>query len=197
MAVDLAALVLPHVDSPALCERMRDLYSRLDAEIASHAPVCVNRGDCCRFDTYGHLLFVTPVELAYFVTGVRRNGAAAAGNGGGTPDESRQTAQRSIVPDASQASGADARSAHRTLPLTTDTGRACPYQIGGRCTARECRPIGCRIFYCDPGAQAWQSDIFEKYLAELKQIGADLGIEYRFVEWVGALEAVLPKDVDS
>ncbi|MCK6482855.1 MAG: hypothetical protein HUU22_05095 [Phycisphaerae bacterium] len=196
MALDLAALVLAHVDSPALCDRMRDLYARLDAEIASHAPVCTNRGECCHFDTYGHLLFVTPVELAYFVTGVRRNGRGAVGNGGGPPDETTQPAERCDPADVAHASTADARTAQRTLPLMAGTERICPYQIGGRCTARDHRPIGCRIFYCDPSAQAWQSDVFEKYLAELKQIGAELGVEYRFVEWVSALEAVLPPGVD-
>lgn len=43
------------------------LYAGLDARIGARRPVCVNRGDCCRFGSFGHRLFVTPVELAYFL----------------------------------------------------------------------------------------------------------------------------------
>ncbi len=39
----------------------------LDQSVASHTPVCTNRGACCKFESYGHDLFVTSVELAYFV----------------------------------------------------------------------------------------------------------------------------------
>lgn len=46
------------------------LYERLDAVIAAKNPVCTNRGDCCKFDTFGHNLFVTSVELAHFLGGV-------------------------------------------------------------------------------------------------------------------------------
>lgn len=48
---------------------MTELYARLDAGIAARRPVCVNRGECCRFDTFGHKLFVTPAELAFFLAG--------------------------------------------------------------------------------------------------------------------------------
>ncbi len=46
---------------------MANLYHRLDERVASHAPVCINRGLCCKFDSYGHSLFVTSAELAYFI----------------------------------------------------------------------------------------------------------------------------------
>jgi len=36
----------------------------LDARIAARRPLCTNRGDCCKFDAYGHALFVSAVELA-------------------------------------------------------------------------------------------------------------------------------------
>ena len=34
----------------------------------------------------------------------------------------------------------------------------CPYQVGGRCEARERRPTGCRVYFCDP---AWQEKMTE------------------------------------
>lgn len=125
--------------------RMAEFYSRVDEQIARRGPVCVNRGACCKFGSYGHRLFVTEVELAYF--GMGQAGAIRA------PD------------------GAD----------------ACPYQVTGLCTARTHRPLGCRIFFCDPAAQHWQSDEYERGLLELKQIGEEFGIEYRYQEWLAAL----------
>lgn len=43
------------------------LYAALDARIAARHPCCTNKGLCCNFTTFGHKLFVTPVELAYFI----------------------------------------------------------------------------------------------------------------------------------
>jgi hypothetical protein len=52
---------------PAFCAAMDALYVELDAEIAQRRPVCLNRGVCCDFERYGHRLYVTAVELAYFI----------------------------------------------------------------------------------------------------------------------------------
>jgi len=67
---------------------------------------------------------------------------------------------------------------------------ACPYQVDGFCSARSHRPLGCRIFFCDPAAQHWQSEEYERGLLELKQIGEEFGIEYRYQEWLAALDRV-------
>src|SRR5260370_41522088 len=40
----------------------------------------------------------------------------------------------------------------------------CPFQQGNLCTAREPRPLGCRIYYCDPAYQETANQITEKYL---------------------------------
>src|SRR5689334_7739520 len=48
-------------------QRVRELYERLDTEITGRKPLCINRGDCCKFDSYGHRLYVTAVELEYFL----------------------------------------------------------------------------------------------------------------------------------
>lgn len=64
---------------------------------------------------------------------------------------------------------------------------ACPYQVAGQCTAREHRPLGCRVFFCDPAAKAWQPDVYEQGLAELKRIGAEFQIPYQYGEWLGML----------
>ena len=44
----------------------------------------------------------------------------------------------------------------------------CPYQVERLCTARERRPLGCRIYFCDPGFQERQSELSEEYIGRLK-----------------------------
>src|SRR5437660_5629326 len=40
----------------------------------------------------------------------------------------------------------------------------CPFQKGNLCTAREPRPLGCRIYYCDPNYQETGNRITEAAL---------------------------------
>ncbi|MBS0261752.1 MAG: hypothetical protein JSS02_07325 [Planctomycetes bacterium] len=57
----------------------------------------------------------------------------------------------------------------------------CPFQIGGLCTARERRPLGCRVFFCDPHYAGKGEALTEHYLGQLKQLHAatDTPWEYR------------------
>jgi len=43
---------------------LREVYRDADAAVRSSAAVCRACGKCCRFDEAGHLLYVTPGELA-------------------------------------------------------------------------------------------------------------------------------------
>ncbi len=46
----------------------------------------------------------------------------------------------------------------------------CPYHLQGACTAREGRPLGCRVYFCDPDlTQAFEQE-HELLLAELREI---------------------------
>lgn len=47
---------------------------------------------------------------------------------------------------------------------------SCPFQIEGLCTARAERPLGCRVYYCDPKFQEEQYEITEWALKELKKL---------------------------
>src|ERR1700730_5200937 len=42
------------------------------------------------------------------------------------------------------------------------TAAFCPFQQGNLCTAREPRPLGCRIYYCDPAYQETGALLSEK-----------------------------------
>jgi Fe-S-cluster containining protein len=62
-------------------DAVRDLYADVQKEIDRRRPVCVISGRCCRFEEYGHRLFVTTAELAAFVRGLREGEPAASGRG--------------------------------------------------------------------------------------------------------------------
>jgi hypothetical protein len=57
---------------------VEDLYARLGSEIDERKPKCDASGQCCRFEEYGHRLFVTTIELAAFVASVDRKRATQA-----------------------------------------------------------------------------------------------------------------------
>ena len=62
-------------------------------------------------------------------------------------------------------------------PVSAD---GCPFQQGSLCTAREPRPLGCRIYYCDPNYQETGNAITEKYLLRLKHLAEENAIPYRY-----------------
>jgi Fe-S-cluster containining protein len=46
---------------------VHEVYGRVTAEIDRRRPVCVVSGRCCRFEEYGHRLYLTTMELATFL----------------------------------------------------------------------------------------------------------------------------------
>ena len=56
----------------------------------------------------------------------------------------------------------------------------CPFQKGNLCTAREPRPLGCRVYYCDPAYQETGARISEEYLRRLKRLADEHGEEWRY-----------------
>jgi Fe-S-cluster containining protein len=77
-----AAAVRLAAGSPFL-ERVDAVYQQFESERASRKPHCAQSGDCCRFEAYGHRLFVTVMEAAHF----RRDaaGGVADWDGSGCP----------------------------------------------------------------------------------------------------------------
>ena len=63
-------------------DAVEGVYRDLAAKIDQRRPVCVVSGRCCKFEEYGHRLYVTTLELAAFVhgfeTGVRNETLTAA-----------------------------------------------------------------------------------------------------------------------
>jgi Fe-S-cluster containining protein len=120
-------------------EDLQRVYAELDAEVASLSPACQLSGRCCRFEEYGHTLFVSSPEFALLL--------------------------------------ADAPSPSRPL----DDGATCPWQDeSGRCSAREARPMGCRVYFCDPSYQPAAPEIAERGIARLKQLVDELGLPWDY-----------------
>src|SRR5688500_7991460 len=62
------------------------VYAQLQEQIDARRPKCDASGRCCRFDEFGHRLYVTTIELAAFVAGLgslERSGEACPFQVGG------------------------------------------------------------------------------------------------------------------
>jgi Fe-S-cluster containining protein len=133
---------------PAVAEAVRAIYAAADREVAEAGPRCEASGRCCRFTEWGHVLFLSHLELAVLL-----DGAPAY-----------------------------------TKPVGPD---GCPFQVQRLCTAREQRPLGCRVYFCDPAYQERAGEITEKYLGQLKELARahDLGWQYAPLHvWLNAYE---------
>src|SRR3954469_13037778 len=56
----------------------------------------------------------------------------------------------------------------------------CPFQKDNLCTAREPRPLGCRVYYCDPNYQETGQQISEEFVRRLKRLADELGVDWAY-----------------
>ncbi|QOV88661.1 hypothetical protein [Humisphaera borealis] len=61
-----AEQVLAAAGRPEVLAAVGEIYTRVQAEIDARQPVCQISGRCCRFESFGHRLFVTTAEMAAF-----------------------------------------------------------------------------------------------------------------------------------
>jgi Fe-S-cluster containining protein len=157
-----------HVNAAAARSDVRDavarVYGDLQTEIDVRRPVCSASGKCCRFDEYGHRLYVSTIELAAFVAGL----PVAVGQ---SPAEGRSL---------------PVLATGQSRPSTA----SCPFQVDNLCSVHAIRPFGCRMFFCDATATQWQNERYEQFHAELKRLHEVLDVPYFYVEWRQALMAL-------
>ena len=72
MDAEFRELVLNAANREEVREAVGRVYADLQKEVESRRPVCVASGRCCRFEEFGHRLFVTTIELAAFLHGARQ-----------------------------------------------------------------------------------------------------------------------------
>ena len=68
----------------------------------------------------------------------------------------------------------------------------CPFQVDGLCTARNSRPLGCRIYFCDPGYQKKQNAITEMAVASLKALADEFDAGWNYAPLHVLLNAAEP-----
>ena len=62
-----------------------------------------------------------------------------------------------------------------------DQGATCPWQDSrGHCTAREARPLGCRVYYCDPSYQEDAHHLSERFIDRLKGLSKTHGVPWNY-----------------
>ena len=66
-------------------------------------------------------------------------------------------------------------------PYSKPVGRdGCPFQVSNLCTARRERPLGCRIYFCDPTYQETGNRITEEAVAKLKHLADEFDAGWRY-----------------
>jgi len=56
----------------------------------------------------------------------------------------------------------------------------CPFQVQGLCTARDRRPLGCRVYYCDPNYAGVGEGLSERYIARLKKLHVESAAAWEY-----------------
>lgn len=160
------------IDAAIISTAVAGVLAAVDGDVGVRRPVCRASGKCCKFEAYGHRLYVTGVEMVHFKRVMQGRATPVQAGGDATPN----------------------------VPLTqffargTEDQKGCPYQVEGLCTAREARPLGCRIYFCDENAQGWQNEVYEKYHAQLRQLHEQANVPYRYMEWRAALKEMLQSE---
>ena len=132
-----------------------NVYAEVDRAVAAAGPRCDASGRCCRFEEYGHTLFISQFEAELLLE---------------TAPHFEQPASREV----------------------------CPFQVQGLCTARNERPLGCRIYFCDPTYQETGNRITEESLTRLKRIADEHDTGWRYAPLhVFLNESVRPVKAES
>ncbi|MEW4566325.1 hypothetical protein AB1L88_00515 [Tautonia sp. JC769] len=73
-----------------------------------------------------------------------------------------------------------------------DAGETCPWQDGhGRCGARAARPLGCRVYFCDPKFDGQAGPLTERYLARIRRLVDGLGLPWNYARMHTHLHAAV------
>jgi hypothetical protein len=79
-----------------------------------------------------------------------------------------------------------------------DHGETCPWQSPqGHCTARDCRPLGCRIYYCDTSFELRAYELSERYITRLKGLSDQHRLPWNYAPLHRHLGEALARGTDS
>lgn len=77
------------------------------------------------------------------------------------------------------------------------SGDFCPFQVDNLCTAREPRPLGCRVYFCDPTYQEKGNAITETFLRRLKDLANEHALPWRYTPLHYFLNEAEGRDVQA
>jgi len=184
----LARAVARCAADTAFLAELQNILDQADRAARRHRFKCRQCGECCRFEQFGHRLYVTAGELALMLhfSGGRAPGPIGRIRPLGIFDNPpRRGALRSqSLGDRSGNLPADrqVRNGSRAKPASQ-----CPHQDQARCLARAGRALGCRLFFCDPAASEWFGDAYEGFHRRIKLLHAAHGLPYVYAELTAAL----------
>jgi Fe-S-cluster containining protein len=69
-------------------------------------------------------------------------------------------------------------------------GPLCPFWKSRLCSARHGRPLGCRIYFCDPAHRDRMPALYERFQARIRAIHDEHGLEYRYAPLVDTLRRI-------
>ena len=81
------------------------------------------------------------------------------------------------------------RSRHAATPPPAEAPGRCPYHQGGRCRAREGRPLACRTYFCDRRTESALAEAHEHFLARLRELEREAGYPRAYARFTGLVEA--------
>ena len=176
---------------PEVVAAMRAFYAEVDRDIARQPGTCWNKGECCQFGRFGHRLYVTALEVCYYLAGVDQgNRLKRFPCSRGEPQAAPLYAKRQGSVRADSPEPAMHRNGETCNTRTQNLQDACPHAYGGKCHVRDHRPLGCRVFFCDPNAQPWQGPLTEERLARLRTLHDELDVSYFYADWITVLQAI-------
>ncbi|HET6251951.1 MAG TPA: hypothetical protein VFE47_29975 [Tepidisphaeraceae bacterium] len=170
-------------------EAVAAVYSALADEIDLRRPICKTSGRCCRFEEFGHRLYVTTLELAKFVGD--RSASQAAFNAQNAAGAARETGDCAQGPGRRGLPIFPNPKSEISNPAPTAGETGCRFQISGLCGVHAIRPFGCRIFFCDETSTQWQHALYERLHGKLRSLHDELRVPYHYVEWRFALKVCL------
>lgn len=168
------------------------LHDQIAGEVARVGPTCAQSGRCCRFEEFGHRLYVTGLEASVTLLGAGLIGSPAARHNESTALESRAPSienpvrlpvldQRCERPRGVALHDGDESTALESR--ATPNQGPCPLLVGRECGVHEHRPAGCRVFYCDDLWAPAMSAVSERASAQVRAIHQRFDIPYRYMEW--------------
>lgn len=149
---------------PEVALRLRDSLDEIDRRVNASGFACRQSGRCCKFESFGHRLYMTGLEIAWF----------------------KSLAGDPPLPEQSETIA---------LPLFDAKRDGCPYQIDGMCGVHRSRPFACRVFFCQEGSDGWQSERYEAFQNEMKNLHEEFGLPYRYMEWRQGLAEAQAHDI--